>query len=117
MVSSERLAALSGSAHPGASLPDWTEDVMRLHLGSTTMIIPTIQVAVECKSHLSVDDVDEHLDRLAQFKSCFPQYRDYQLLGAVAGRVVPDQVGRLAYQKGLFAVINLRKVNEISWTG
>ena len=72
-----------------------------------------VAVGVECKSHLSVDDVNEHLERLAQFKSCFPQYRDYQLLGAVAGMVVPDQVGRFAYRKGLFVLAQSGQSVEI----
>lgn len=72
-----------------------------------------VAVAVECKSHLSVDDVNEHLERLAAFKDCFPQYRVYQLLGAVAGMVVPDQVGRYAYRKGLFVLAQSGNAVEI----
>ncbi|MCC7277217.1 MAG: DUF3782 domain-containing protein, partial [Chromatiaceae bacterium] len=40
-------------------------------------------IAVECKSNLSVEDVDEHLDRLAQFKDCWSEYAGYRLLGGV----------------------------------
>jgi hypothetical protein len=72
-----------------------------------------VAVAVECKSHLSVDDVNEHLHRLEHFKQCFPQYRGYQLLGAVAGMVVPDQVGRFAYRKGLFVLAQSGQAIEI----
>ncbi|WP_287231609.1 DUF3782 domain-containing protein [Microcystis sp. Msp_OC_L_20101000_S702] len=42
-------------------------------------------VAVECKSRLSKDDVDDFLDRLQRFKLAFPQFRDFQVYGAVAG--------------------------------
>ncbi|NEX16042.1 MAG: DUF3782 domain-containing protein [Halochromatium sp.] len=72
-----------------------------------------VAVAVECKSHLSVDDVNEHLERLAAFKRCFPQYQTYQLLGAVAGMVVPEQVGRFAYRKGLFVLAQSGTAIEI----
>ncbi|MCF7979457.1 MAG: DUF3782 domain-containing protein [Chromatiaceae bacterium] len=72
-----------------------------------------VAVAVECKSHLSIDDVNDHLDRLAAFKHCFPQYQTYQLLGAVAGMVVPDQVGRFAYRKGLFVLAQSGNAIEI----
>jgi len=72
-----------------------------------------VAVAVECKSHLSVDDVNAHLERLGQFKQCFPQYRDYQLLGAVAGMVVPEQVGRFAYRQGLFVLAQSGQAIEI----
>ena len=61
-------------------------------------------IAIECKSKLSIDDVKEHLDRLDRFKQHFPQYDGYQVLGAVAAMVIPDEVGRYAYQKGLFVM-------------
>jgi hypothetical protein len=72
-----------------------------------------VLVAVECKSHLSNDDVNEHLDRLALFKHCFPQYKDYRILGAVAGMVVPTEVGRHAYRKGLFVLAQSGDTVEI----
>jgi hypothetical protein len=58
-------------------------------------------IAVACKSHLSVEDVDDHLDRLGLFKDCWPVYAGYRLLGAVAGVVVPEDVARYAYRQGL----------------
>ena len=61
-------------------------------------------VAVECKSRLSHDDVDDHLKRLALFKDCFPQYGKLAILGAVAAMVLPKDVGRYAYSKGLFVL-------------
>lgn len=61
-------------------------------------------IAVECKSHLSQADVDEHLERLAMFKQHFPQYGHFKLLGAVAAMVLPGGVGRYAYRKGLFVL-------------
>ena len=61
-------------------------------------------VAVECKSRLSQADVDEHLERLDGFKRCFPQYAPHTLLGAVAAMVLPEEVGRYAYRKGLFVL-------------
>ncbi len=51
-------------------------------------------IAVECKSSLSVEDVDEHLDRLPLFIDCWPEYAGYRLLGGVAGMVVPEEVAR-----------------------
>jgi hypothetical protein len=69
------------------------------------LVIDTdMAVAVECKSHLSQADVDEHLERLALFKLYFPQYSMYKILGAVAAMVLPDEVGRYAYRKGLFVL-------------
>ena len=61
-------------------------------------------IAVECKSNLSIDDVNEHLERMNIFKDCFPQYAEFSLLGAVAAMVIPDDVGRYAYKQGLFVI-------------
>lgn len=61
-------------------------------------------IAIEYKTKLAVDDVKEHLERLNQFKQNFPQYANYQLLAAVAAMVIPDAVGRYAYQQGLFVM-------------
>ncbi len=60
----------------------------------------TEMVLIECKSKLSEDDVNEHLGRLSKFKKYFPEYAN--LMGAVAAMVIPENVGRYAYKKGLF---------------
>ncbi|MBK5964194.1 DUF3782 domain-containing protein [Thiocystis minor] len=61
-------------------------------------------IGVECKSRLTLEDVQEHLARLAKFKRLFPQYAGYRLLGAVAAMVLPDDVARYAYRQGLFVL-------------
>jgi hypothetical protein len=61
-------------------------------------------VAVEVKSRLSVDDVDEHLDRMGRFKRLFPSYASRRAHGAVAAMVIPDNVATYAYRKGLFVI-------------
>ena len=61
-------------------------------------------IAVECKSNLSIDDVNEHLERMNIFKVCYKQYAEFSLLGAVAAMVIPDDVGRYAYKQGLFVI-------------
>ena len=61
-------------------------------------------VLIEVKSKLSQADVDEHLERLAKFKQLMPRYQDVKALGAVAAMVVPDEVARYAYRKGLFVL-------------
>lgn len=64
----------------------------------------TIAIAVECKSRLTVEDVQEHLSRLDKFKRLFPKYANYQLLGAVAAMVLPDEIARFAYRQRLFVL-------------
>ena len=70
-------------------------------------------IVVECKSACSIDDVKEHLERLAEFKDCFPQYRPFKLLGAVAAVVMPDEVGHFAYRRGLFVMAQNGEIVEI----
>ena len=61
-------------------------------------------VLVEVKSALSVDDVNEHLQRLAGFKTVFPRHADARVMGAVAAMVIPDNVASYAYHQGLFVL-------------
>jgi hypothetical protein len=61
-------------------------------------------VAVECKSRLSKDDVDDFLDRLQRFKLAFPQFRDFQVYGAVAGIESDQGIDSYAYRRGLFVI-------------
>jgi hypothetical protein len=61
-------------------------------------------VAIECKSNLSVDDVNEHLERLARLKKLLPAYADKRVLGALASMVIDDNVAQYAYRKGLYVI-------------
>jgi hypothetical protein len=64
----------------------------------------TQAVAVEVKSKLTQQDVDEHLERLAKFKRLLPRYQTMNILGAVAAFVIPPDVARYAYRNGLFVI-------------
>lgn len=59
---------------------------------------------VEAKSTLSVENVNEHLEKLARFKSFFPEYADRKVIGAVAGIVIDESADRYAYKSGLFVI-------------
>lgn len=61
-------------------------------------------ILVEVKSKLSIDDVNEHLERMEKFKRLFPEYADKQALGAVAAMVTPEAVAKYAYHKGFFVL-------------
>lgn len=61
-------------------------------------------IAVECKSRLTIEDVNDHLERLDTFKQLFPQYHNLNLMGAVAGMVVQDEAAKYAYRRGLFVL-------------
>ena len=64
----------------------------------------TQAVLVEVKSKLTQLDVDEHLERLAKFKRLMPRYADVEAMGAVAAMVIPDELARYTYRKGLFVL-------------
>jgi hypothetical protein len=61
-------------------------------------------VAIECKSNLSIDDVNDHLERLEKLKRVLPAYIHKNLMGAVTGMVIPENVAQYAYKKGLFVI-------------
>ncbi|MCX7086657.1 MAG: DUF3782 domain-containing protein [Methylococcales bacterium] len=61
-------------------------------------------VAIECKSHLSIDDINEHLLRLEKMKRLLPRYKDNRVLGAVAGMGIPENVALYAMRKGLYVI-------------
>lgn len=61
-------------------------------------------IAVECKSHLTTDDVKDHLERLGKVKRLLPKYREVRLMGAVAAIVMSEEVARFAYRQGLYVI-------------
>ena len=61
-------------------------------------------VAIECKSNLKLDDVRDHLARLAKLKRLLPTYMDRRVMGALAAMVIPANVASHAYREGLFVI-------------
>jgi hypothetical protein len=61
-------------------------------------------IAIECKSNVSIDDVNEHLIRLKKLKRLLPTYADKKVMGAISGMILPKHVARYAYKKGLFVI-------------
>ncbi len=61
-------------------------------------------VLIEAKSTLSVEKVNEHLQKLREFKFFFPEYADRKVVGAVAGIVIEESADRDAYKCGLFVI-------------
>lgn len=70
-------------------------------------------IAVECKSKCLEDDVNEHMERLGKIKKFLPRYGEYKILGAVAAMVMPEDVGKYAYRKGLYVLVQNGDVVEI----
>jgi len=61
-------------------------------------------VLVEVKSNVSIDDVNEHIERMAKFKPLFPEYADKKAFGAMAGMMISENVAKYAYRKGFFVI-------------
>lgn len=61
-------------------------------------------VIIECKSNLSIDDVNEHLQRLEKAKRLLPDHKNKQIFGAVVGMVIPANVAAYAIKKGLYVI-------------
>ena len=64
----------------------------------------TDAILVEAKSELRIDDIKEHIERLARFKKLCPQYAGFRVMGAVAAMVVSEEAARHAYRQGLFVL-------------
>ena len=66
------------------------------------LINTNIAVVVEIKSSLSVDAVNEHLERLKRIKKVSPKRIDLSgvtIFGAVAGMIVEGEADKYAYKK------------------
>ena len=61
-------------------------------------------VPVEVKTTLRTSNVDTYVKKLKKFKTFFPEYRDYKVVGAVAGMTVPASVARYAEGRGLYVL-------------
>ena len=64
----------------------------------------TCVVAIEVKSTLKVEDVDDHLEKLRRFREFFPRFQDKKVVGAVAGIAIEEASDRYAYRQGLFVI-------------
>lgn len=87
------------------------------HMEIDVFVVNTDAVAlVEVKSTLTVEDVRDHLARLAEFKDFFPVYADRRVFGAVAGIVISENADRFAMNNGLFVMVqsgeSMRMANE-----
>ena len=71
-------------------------------------------VLIEAKSTLKVEDIKEHIERLADFKKFFPEYKDKKVLGAVGGIVIEEHSDIFAYKQGLFVITESGETVRIS---
>ena len=71
-------------------------------------------VAVECKSKLTKEHVDEHLVRMEKLKRLLPLYKNHRALGAVAAMVMTDSVKAHAHSQGLYVLYQSGENVEVS---
>ena len=89
---------------------EWASQKVTVHRGGEKMTIAALFVSYEdilpimIRSTLSVDDVNEHIERLNSFKRFFPEYKKKNVLGAVAGIVFNGNSDKFAYKQGLFVI-------------
>ncbi len=75
-----------------------------------------VAVAVEVKSTLTREDVDEHLARLEKIKEIAPKLFNLSgmsVYGAVAGMIIENKADKYAYQNGLFVLKQKGNIVEI----
>lgn len=59
---------------------------------------------MEVKSSLGVNDINELIEDLTEFRTFFPEYSQKQLYGAVAGIEIEEGADKYAYRQGLFVL-------------
>ncbi|MDR3191900.1 MAG: hypothetical protein LBT87_02415 [Treponema sp.] len=65
---------------------------------------------VEVKTNLTEEDIDEHLERIEKIRGYMDKRNDKRkLVGAVAGAIVPENVQRYAFIKGLYVLVQSGK--------
>jgi hypothetical protein len=63
-----------------------------------------VAVALKCRSHLTREEVERHVERMNKFKRLLPKYADMRVHGAVAGMVVDEDAIEAAQAAGLWVL-------------
>ncbi len=61
-------------------------------------------ILIEANSTLKIEDVNNHIKRLENFKSFFPEYKDRKIMGAVGGISIEEESDKYAYRQGMFVI-------------
>lgn len=64
----------------------------------------TLVIAVEIKTNCRVKDVDRFLRNMAKFKRLFPEYKDKEVLAAVAALHYDNEAAEHAHEQGLLVI-------------
>jgi hypothetical protein len=63
-----------------------------------------VAVALKCRSHLTRQEVEQHVERMNKFKRLLPRYADMRIHGAVTGMVVDEDAIQAAQSAGLWVL-------------
>jgi len=63
-----------------------------------------ICVVIEVKTSLKIENVKDLMERLQEFPTFFPAYKDKIIYGAVAGLTLEESSDKYAYRNGLFVL-------------
>jgi len=63
-----------------------------------------VAMALKCRSHLTREEVERHVERMNKFKRLLPKYADMRIQGAVAGMVVDEDAIQAAQAAGLWVL-------------
>jgi hypothetical protein len=79
-------------------------------------------LVTEVKTKVRKDDIDDFTEKkLPLFKTFFPKYTDYKILGAIGGTVFREDLSRYAEKKGLYVIHqageNIKIGNTQGFTG
>jgi vacuolar-type H+-ATPase subunit I/STV1 len=101
----EKFKALGYTFTRGGPMKFWENDRT---VAQVDMLLENGDYAmpVEIKSELTVDDVDDHLERIGKLREQLDKRGDRRkLVGAVAGMVVRGNVREYAQKKGLYVLV------------
>ncbi|MEW5766439.1 MAG: hypothetical protein AB1797_02260 [bacterium] len=64
-----------------------------------------IIIVTEAKSTFEVEDINEFVERLMEFKEFFDEYREQDVVGVTAGTTFRQEVRKYAQRKGLYVLV------------
>ena len=68
---------------------------------------------IEVKYVVHPDDITKTIKGIENYRTFFPQHKDFDVYGAIAGFKIPDEVGEAAKQQGLMVLKRVGDAMEV----
>ena len=68
---------------------------------------------IEVKYVVHPDDITKTIKGIENYRTFFPQHKDFDVYGAIAGFKIPDEVAEAAKQQGLMVLKRVGDVMEV----